>query len=149
MISLDKSGGRTVHLFIPFEHNGTQLTSISLAPLRLGHVLRWNEGAWKTMIDLMVDLAGVEETVIRELRYPDADRVMESFMALLTPEIRDDVANGRIPKKVVVGFVDETEPEPEEQRPRATNGGGEEYPLPRGPGAPLPESPGFDLSEEP
>jgi hypothetical protein len=144
MISHDKSGGRTIYLFIPFEFAGKKVEQITLAPLRFGHVLRWNEGAWKTMVELLVELAGVEESVIRELRYPDADRVMEAFMAILTPEIRNDIAEGRIPMK--------PDMEPELPEPNfgyeATNGSGQ----PVGPGVPLPPEqpqPGFDLSEEP
>jgi hypothetical protein len=142
MISLDKTGGRTIHLFIPFDHGGKRIESITLGPLRLGHVLSWNEGAWKTMIELLVDMAGVDQTVIRELRYPDADRVMECFMTMLTPEIRDDISNGRIPQKMPE-YREEPEP------PRVTNGGGDLPSMPMmGPGVPLPEA-GFDLSEEP
>ena len=139
MITLDKSGGRTIHLFIPFEFNGKKIEAITFAPLRLGHVMRWNEGAWKGMIDLMVDLAGVDKAVLHELRYPDADRVMDQFMALLTPEIRDDVINGRIPLPA----------EPPDE-PRATNGSGREIEpaMMQAPGVPLPEA-GFDMSEEP
>jgi hypothetical protein len=142
MISLDKTGGRTIHLYIPFEHNGKQITSITLAPLRLGHVLRWNEGAWKTSIELLVDMAGVDVAVIRELRYPDADRVLDSFMQMLTPEIREDITNNRIPRVVTI--------EPDDDAERVTNGSGELKMPPEmmGPGTPLPET-GFDLSEEP
>jgi hypothetical protein len=142
MITLDKTGGRTIQLYIPFEFNKRKIETITLAPLRLGHVLRWNEGAWKTMIELLVELAGVEEAVIRELRYPDADRVIDAFMALLTPEIRNDIVNGQIPLKA----------EDTDEAPRVTNGSGapeEVDPVTmQGPGAPLPEA-GFDMSEEP
>lgn len=147
MITLDKSGGRTIHLFIPFEYNGKAVSQIALAPLRLGHVLRWNEGAWKTSIELMVELSGVDEAVIRELRYPDADRVMEAFMALVTPQIREDITNGQIPLKQPPAWSDQ--PPPDEEEARITNGGGE--PL-VAPGVPLPidmQQPGFDMSEEP
>jgi hypothetical protein len=145
MISLDKTGGRTVHLFIPFDQNGKKIESISFAPLRLGHVLRWNEGAWKSSLDLMVELSGVDESILRDVRYPDAERVTDAFMAILTPEIRDDITNGRIPMKREEPIEDIVE-----AAARASNGGGEPIP----PGAPLPpefttpES-GFDMSEEP
>jgi hypothetical protein len=142
MISLDKTGGRTVHLFIPFEYNKKKIESITLAPLRFGHALRWSEGSWKSMVELLVELAGVEEAIIHELRYPDADRVMEAFMTMLTPEIRDDIANGRIPLK--------QGQETDEETPRATNG--RDGPM-IAPGAPLPPEfdtqPGFDMGEEP
>lgn len=146
MISMDKNGGRTVHLFIPFEFNKVKIEAITIAPLRLGHVLRWNEGAWKTSIELLVELAGVDESVIRELRYPDADRVMEAFMAMVTPEMREDMTIGRIPIKTEDDLV-------EVREEKATNGSGE----PLGPGVPLPDDmddytqpqAGFDMSEEP
>jgi hypothetical protein len=143
MIELHKTGGRTIHLFIPFEFNGKKIEAITLAPMRLGHTLRWATGDWKSSIEFLVELAGVDEAVIRELRYPDADRVMSAFMDLITPEIRTDIINGSVPQKY--GFAREPD---EEEKPRATNGSGEEM---EGPGAPLPpaEEAGFDLGEEP
>lgn len=33
-ISIDKLGGRTVHLFIPFEYNGKRVDSITFAPFK-------------------------------------------------------------------------------------------------------------------
>jgi hypothetical protein len=147
MMTHDKTGGRTVELYIPFDYAGKKIERITFAPLRLGHVLRWNEGAWQSMIDMMVELSGVDVSVIRELRYPDADRVVEAFMALMTPEIRDDFANGRIPTRKEL--LDVPKPWPPAM-PHATNGSGE--PLQQGPGVPLPppeDEAGFDLSEEP
>lgn len=142
MITINKAGGRTVELFIPFEFNGKKIDSIVLAPFRLGHVLLWNEGHWKSQFDLMVELAGVDASVLRELRYPDADRVMEAFFAVITPEIRNDIAEGRIPQK--------QEAMPVEEAPKATNGSGQPIP----PGVPIPPEfsepeAGFDMSEEP
>jgi hypothetical protein len=139
MITHNKQGGRTVELFIPFEANGKKIESIVISPFQLGHVLLWNEGHWKTQFDLMVELAGVDAAVLRQLRYPDADRVMEAFFAVITPEIRTDIAEGRIP----------TKPEAETETPKATNGSGQPIP----PGVPLPPElmpeAGFDMSEEP
>lgn len=142
MISIDKTGGRTIQLFIPFEYKGKKVEAIVLSPMRFGHVLRWNDGDWQTMIGLLVELAGVDEAVIRELRYPDVDRVMEAFMSMLIPEIRDDILNNRVPLKR------EQPQQPAPQQQRATNGGAVE--IPQGPGAPLPMdiNPGFDLSED-
>jgi hypothetical protein len=143
MITLEKSGARTVHLFIPFEHNKKRIESITIGPLLFGHALRWGQGAWKDSVEFLVELADVDKSVILSLRYPDADRVMECFMALLTPDIRNDVVEGRIPLKP---------PEEEvEERPRATNGSGEELGELLGPGVPIPPplEAGFDLSEEP
>lgn len=138
MITHDKLGGRSVHLLIPFDYNGKKVEQITLQPLRFGHVLLWQDGHWPNMIALMTELAGVDEALLRELRYPDADRVMEAFMATLTQEMRDDIAQGRVALKA----------EPEA---RVTNGSGAPVAM-QGPGVPLPQDEvetGFDLSEEP
>lgn len=139
MITMKRDGGRTIQLFIPFEFNGQKYESVTLSPLRFGHVLGWNEGKWATTIALLVEMSGLEDNVLRELRYPDADRVMESFMTMLTPEMRNDVENGRIP----IRPADEVKEAP------AVNGSGQSM---QGPGAPIPPEmlqPGFDISDEP
>jgi hypothetical protein len=140
MITSTKLGGRTVELFVPFEFNGKQIERIVFGPFKLGHVLLWNQGRWQSQFDLMVELSGEQEAVLRELRFPDADRVMEAFFALLTPEVRNDIANGEIPIK-----QETDEPAPA----RVTNGSGE--PVATAPGVPIPPEmePGFDLTEEP
>ena len=146
MISMDRNGGRTVHLFIPFEFNGRKIESIVLAPFRFGHSLRWSAGDWKEAVDLLVELAGVDQAIIRELRYPDADRVMEAFLAAVTPEIRQDITDGRIPVK-----QQREEPTAQDalvEEERVTNGSGQPVQM-QGPGVPLPEpDAGFDLSDE-
>lgn len=152
MITHNKMGGRTVELFIPFEHGGKKIEKITFSPLLLGHVLRWNEGEWKSMIGLLVDLSDVDETVIRGLRYPDADRIMETFLGMLTPEIRDDIGNNRIPTKLDANEDLEQAMRTIEAERQRINGGddgqGLDPSLMRGPGVPLPEA-GFDLTEEP
>jgi hypothetical protein len=145
MITQNKMGGRTVELYIPFDFNGKRIDSISFGALRFGHVLRWNAGEYKTMMDLMVEMSGVEINVIRELRYPDTERVVETFMSMMTPELRDNIANGQVPVK-----PEEMQAAQEEEE-RVTNGSGnppDPMMVMRGPGVPLPET-GFDMSEEP
>jgi len=144
MIVSEKNGGRTVHLYLPFEYMGRRIESVTLSPLKFGHTLLWNEGHYKTMLELLIDLAGVEEAIIRDLRYPDADRVMETFTMMLTPQIREDIGNGIVPQKPP-GI------QQQEQPPPVTNGGGHPMMPQQGPGEPLPfdSQPGFDMSEEP
>ena len=145
MISMDKNGGRTIHLFLPFEYNGKKVESIVISPMRFGHSLRWNEGDWKTAVALLTELAGVDEAVIRELRYPDVDRVMEAFLQMLPMEIRTDVSDGRIPVKQPQPEQPELQVEPTKAS-AATNGSGQAQDVPLqelipgliGPGAPLP-----------
>jgi len=144
----EKSGGRRIELYLPFEFMGKRVESITLSPLKFGHTLLWNEGHYKTMLELLVALAGVEEGVIREVRYPDTDRLMETFMLMLTPQIREDIANGVIPRQAQA----QPEAPPPEQPQYQPNGGGDPSTQGlQGPGDPLPldNQPGFDLSEEP
>lgn len=156
MIVNDKTGGRTINLFIPFEVGGKKIEAITFAPVRFGHTMRWADGDWKSSFELLVELAGVEAAVIRDLRYPDADRVMEVFLSMLPSDIREDISNGRVPQKRQDPPPAEVQPDvgegppvdgPQEARPPHANGG-----LPQGPGVPLPPAfdtqPGFDLSDE-
>jgi hypothetical protein len=147
MIVHEKTGGRTIHLYIPFEFMGKRVESITLSPMKFGHTLLWNEGHYTTMLELLIDFAGVEEGVLRELREPDASRVMEAFMLLISPQIRDDITAGVIPQKP--GAPRAVQRPPQQQPQDTTNGSGG-YPM-MGPGDPLPldNQPGFDMSEEP
>ncbi len=157
MIINDKTGGRTVHLLIPFEVMGKKIETISFAPVRFGHTMRWAEGDWKSSFALLVELAGVDEAVIRELRYPDADRVMEVFLGMLPTDIREDISNGRVPQKLTEGAPPVFHGDAAPEQPAATNGSGVPQPAQpvqpaQGPGVPLPPEfdvqPGFDLSDE-
>jgi len=155
MIKNDKTGGRTIELFIPFEFNKKQYDAITFGPLKLGHVMLWNEGHWPSMLEFMAELASIEVTILRELRYPDADRVTEIFMSMLTPEIRNDVEVGRVPQKQTPEITAAGEAGLAAGRAAAANGQTLESIL--GPGVPIPPEmmspetlqPGFDLSEEP
>ena len=148
MITDTKLGGRTIELFIPFHHGGKLVERITLAPFRYGDTLRWGEGDFQTSFALLAELAGVDESVIREIRYPDANRVITAFISMLPQDIQEDIANGRIPVKQTPA-----EPAGETEEEIVTNGSGApvddapHMPL-SGPGVPLPEV-GFDLSEEP
>jgi hypothetical protein len=144
----NKLGGRTVQLFIPFEHGGKTIFEIVLSPFRFGDTLRWGEGEFPTSLALLTELAGVDEAVIRDLRYPDVDRVMSAFIDMLPQDLRDDIANGRVPVKR--GQATPAEPatptppaEPYDEGTVLASPG----PI-TGPGEPLPEA-GFDMSEEP
>jgi hypothetical protein len=155
MIKNDKNGGRAVDLYIPFEFKKQTIATITFSPLKLGHVLLWNEGHWKNMIEFMTELAGVEEAVIRELRYPDADRVTEAFMSLLTQELRNDIEVGRVPQKQTEKDKAEAQQGANDafeatQRVLQTIDGGDGSGM-TGPGVPLPPSieTGFDMGEEP
>lgn len=89
MITYDKKGGRAVELFLPFEHDGKKVDTITFLPIRFDHVLRWQKGEWKSMLGLMAVVANTDEAMLRNLAYPDTDRVIAVFVDMLPPEIRN------------------------------------------------------------
>ena len=105
-ISHNRDGGRTVFLYVPFEG----IDAITLAPMTFGHHLDWRDGRYNNGFELMCNMAGVSEDIMRKLRYPDIDRVMSEFFVMVTVDIRDDVVNNFMP----MPFVPDPEPEPEE-----------------------------------
>ncbi len=107
MTTLRKDGGRTIELFLPFEHGGESITQIDLAPVTWNHTLKWQGGEYDKSTDLLFDLAEQSEDIIRSIRYPDIDRVMAQFFEMLPSEIREAMAAGTIPRKVTVPKLDE------------------------------------------
>lgn len=93
MITHKRTGGRTIELFLPFEHEGVKVKEIVIAPVRLDHTLRWQDSEYKTILSLLSELSGLSENALRQLAYPDSDRVMDAFVNMLPPEIKNTVAN--------------------------------------------------------
>jgi hypothetical protein len=108
MTTNTKEGGRKVELFLPFMVGDKNIVAIEFSPVTWGHTLDWQAGKYQRTFDLMLDLAGVDDTVLRGLKYPDVDRVVTAFMELLPTEIRDDMANGHIPQVYVPEHVGAT-----------------------------------------
>jgi hypothetical protein len=93
----DRKGGRRVELLIPFEHLGKTVDAINLRPILFDHTLRWQQGEFRTSVALLAHLAGEPESVIKMLRYPDADRVFAVMMDMLPALIRLDIDAGQVP----------------------------------------------------
>ncbi len=91
-------GGRQVRLYLPFSHGGKKITKITIGPSKLDHTMKWNAGQYASSIQLLCEMAGESEELIRQLRYPDAERVMAAFMANLPDVIRDHITSGTIPQ---------------------------------------------------
>lgn len=102
-----KDGGRSIELFLPFKHGRKWVRAIHLSPVTWDHTLRWQEGDYKRSLDLLFDLSVEPEAVLRKLRYPDVDRVMQQFFDMLPSEIREAIAAGQIPMKLVPDPVEE------------------------------------------
>lgn len=91
MITYDKIGGRTVELFIPFEFGDRKVEAVTFQPVRFDDTLSFREGKYKTILSLMAKLSGLEEDALRQVRYPDIERVMAVFVDMLPPEIRESI----------------------------------------------------------
>jgi hypothetical protein len=92
-----RQGGRRIELFAPFRLAGRLIACIDLQPLRLDHVLRWQDGEYPNAVALMAELAGMKVEAIRQVCYPDTDRVMAAFLEMLPPHVREDVTSGVVP----------------------------------------------------
>jgi hypothetical protein len=134
MIVHDALGGRRIDLFIPFEakvgDEVVRIATISFGPWKLDYTFGWKAGRWPSILKLMVALSEhKDEQIIRELREPDATRVLNAFMDLLPEDIRVDLRDGIIPVKPpedeeepVVQEPPADEPAIEEPPPMATDG---------------------------
>lgn len=87
-------------MFIPFETQGRKIEAVTLKAVCFDHLLRWQRGQFQSSLALLVALSGESEAVIRMLRYPDTDRVLDAMMGMLPEAIRTDITNGVIPKPV-------------------------------------------------
>jgi hypothetical protein len=100
MVALDKSGGRRIELFIPFEYEGKVVEAVEIDAPQFDHVIRWQEGEYKNALALLSAMSGMTQLCLRKLRYPDAERVFSAFMDMLPEVIRGDVQTGVAPRSV-------------------------------------------------
>ena len=105
-ITLGRSGARTVELLLPFEFQGLKIEAITIGPCTLDHKMLWAEAFYKNWFHMMASMCmipGVNTPVtdmqLRQLRYPDADRVIGQFHELLPFEIRQAILNDEWPSK--------------------------------------------------
>lgn len=117
---IDRLGGRVIELYLPFEHQGRKIEFIRLKPIMFDHMLRWQQGAFASSLQLLVALSGEDESTLRMVRYPDVDRVLGAMMEMLPEAIRSDITSGVIPKGPAQPAVGNGQvPEPPGQQPWA------------------------------
>jgi hypothetical protein len=103
---VQRSGARTVELLMPYDYNGMKVDAITLGPFVLDHQLRWKQAGFKDWFELMVELTVINGRPaspddVRQLRYPDADRVIDNFMQLLPEDIRQAIQANVWPQRDV------------------------------------------------
>lgn len=113
MTHTTRRGERVVDLFVPIDVLGVEHTEIRFRAVQLDHMLRWDEGGITSAIALMAELAELDEMSIRLITYPDAELVMNEFLAHVPALIREDILQRRVPQST-----------PLNQRQRAPEGRG-------------------------
>jgi len=94
---MDRSGGATVELLIPFETSGLKIDAVKFRPFVWDYELLWREGRFVSSLALLSAMTGMPEATIRMIRRPDIERVF-AVMSILVPEaIRDAMATGQWP----------------------------------------------------
>lgn len=97
MIEQTNRGGRVVHLFIPFKFNDEDVTKIVLRAVEFGDAQDWEDGKFRSSLELLAKLAGKTEGCIRKVKYPDAQRLMEEFIRHLPYPMDQAVREGTVP----------------------------------------------------
>lgn len=103
-VTVQRSGVRTVELFVPYEFQGIKVEAISVGPFLFDHTLRWWKGSIDGWFSLLVEMAvnattnkPMRDDDLRQLRYPDADRVIDAFFSILPTEVRQAITDNYWP----------------------------------------------------
>ena len=97
MVDDGEDGSRVVRLYLPFDHAKHKIDRITIKAIKLDHVMRWQAGEFRSAIQFLAHLTGMQEIVLRQLRYPDAERVLAVFFQMLPQDISTQIASGEIP----------------------------------------------------
>jgi hypothetical protein len=131
------AGERRHDLLLPFEWQGKRVEAIVLRPSTLDDQLRWQEGFFPNAIALLAELAGLDETTVRQVRFPDAEMVEVAFMDHIPRLIAEDIRNGRNPADI----------NPRDRPPPAAQSGAVDEPSRPVDFIPELDDPGFDIAD--
>ena len=84
-----KDGSRRIELTNPIDAGcKVVIDHLILKPVRLGHVLRWQNGKIKSAMALLAELSDQVEATLEQLCFSDADMVMGEFALHCPSQIR-------------------------------------------------------------
>jgi hypothetical protein len=95
--TLKRDGSWIVELLIPLKHHDREITEIRISAPGFEHVIRWGLREIPSTLALLSELTGLPEKLLRMITYPDVDRVMLAFTAMMPPAIQDDFRKGARP----------------------------------------------------
>lgn len=90
---LKRDGSWVVELNLPLHHAGRQYDEIRIKPLTMGQLVRWNNGQIVSIMGLMAELTDLPEMLLRQITFPDVDRLMLAFAAMMPPVIQAAMTN--------------------------------------------------------
>jgi hypothetical protein len=92
-----RDGGRRIELFVPVEFAKKKIDAVAIKPLKLDHFLRWESGEISTALALLSELTGLQQAALRQINYPDIERVMGAFVSMLPTKIAENINRGEVP----------------------------------------------------
>jgi hypothetical protein len=96
--TLKRDGSWVVELLMPIKDNQNRdINEITISSPGFEHVIRWGTQEIPSTLALLSELTGLPEKMLRTITYPDVDRVMLAFTAILPPAIKADFAKGARP----------------------------------------------------
>jgi hypothetical protein len=160
---MKRNGAWIVELVHPLAAKSGTLTEITINPVNLDQVIRWGRGDISSSLQLMAEMTGQPERLLRQLVYPDVDRVTLAFMNVLPDSVTKGISEGKHPWATADDELELIEPIAEVQLP--DQGGDPRFPLATGsavkrfqtppqfkagpppPQLPQTDSAGFDVTE--
>jgi hypothetical protein len=94
---LNRDGSWRVYLNHPLAGPKGEVEYIEITPPNFSHAIRWGEESIPSTLALLSELSGQSESLLRQLKYPDVERVMLAFMNILPSVIRKDFEKGGRP----------------------------------------------------
>ena len=92
-----RDGGRRIELFVPVEFLKVKIDAVTIKPVKLDHFLRWESGEISTALALLSELTGLQQAALRQINYPDIERVMAAFVNMLPAKIAENIDRGEVP----------------------------------------------------
>jgi hypothetical protein len=92
-----RDGGRRIELFVPIEFLKRKIDAVTIKPCKLDHFIRWENGEFSTALALLSELTGLQQAALRQINYPDIERVMAAFVNMLPAKIAENINRGEVP----------------------------------------------------
>jgi hypothetical protein len=92
-----RDGGRRIELFVPVEFIKQKIDAVTIRPCKLDHFIRWQSGEISTALALLSELTGLQQAALRQINYPDIERIMAAFVSMLPVRIAANIEREEVP----------------------------------------------------